>query len=101
MIRDFVKTFPKAHADVVRLLNRNRIFMDRTKGIGVLSKEDAINFELLRAGGPGAAWSATCARTSRTSPTANLQARSRWCARKGGDCYARYLVRMERDARVA
>src|SRR6187401_3624035 len=25
-IRDFVRTFPKAHADVVRLLNRNRIF---------------------------------------------------------------------------
>ena len=37
------KTFPKAHADVVRLLNRNRIFIDRTKGIGVLSKEEAIN----------------------------------------------------------
>src|SRR5688572_2833305 len=29
-IRDFVKTFPRAHADVVRLLNRNKIFVDRT-----------------------------------------------------------------------
>ena len=26
-----------------RLLNRNRIFLDRTKGIGVLTKEEAIN----------------------------------------------------------
>src|SRR5205823_3889667 len=43
-VRGFVKGYPKAHADVVRLLNRNRIFIDRTKGIGVLSKEDAINF---------------------------------------------------------
>ncbi|HJZ60011.1 MAG TPA: NADH-quinone oxidoreductase subunit D, partial [Gemmataceae bacterium] len=34
-VRDFVRTFPKAHADIVRLLNRNRIFLDRTKGIGV------------------------------------------------------------------
>src|SRR6516162_2981812 len=42
-VRDFVRGFSKAHADVVRLLNRNRIFIDRTRGIGVLSKEDAIN----------------------------------------------------------
>ncbi len=51
-VRDFVKTFPKAHADIVRLLNRNRIFIDRTKGIGVLTKEEAINYELLRPGRP-------------------------------------------------
>src|SRR4051812_26470331 len=42
-VRDFVKNFPKAHADVVRLLNRNRIFIERCQGIGVLSKEDAIS----------------------------------------------------------
>ena len=36
------RTFPKAHADIVRLLNRNRIFVDRTQGIGVLTKEEAI-----------------------------------------------------------
>src|SRR6476620_8212913 len=43
LVRDFVKQFPNAWNDIVRLLNRNRIFVDRTKGIGVLSKEDAIN----------------------------------------------------------
>src|ERR1700687_615951 len=43
MVRGFVREFPKAWNDVVRLLNRNRIFIDRTRGIGVLSKEDAIN----------------------------------------------------------
>src|SRR3954470_17863268 len=44
MIRKFVRDeFPKAHADVVRLLNRNKIFIDRTKGIGVLTREEAIN----------------------------------------------------------
>src|SRR5215470_11286680 len=36
-VRDFVKNFPKAHADVTRLLNRNRIFIERTRNIGVLS----------------------------------------------------------------
>src|SRR5271167_1087052 len=34
-VRAFVKDFPKANADVCRLLNRNRIFLDRTRGIGV------------------------------------------------------------------
>src|SRR6266481_5249979 len=48
-VRAFVKEFPKAHADVVRLLNRNRIFLERCQGIGVLSKEAAIN---LSATGP-------------------------------------------------
>src|SRR5207245_5969962 len=42
-VRAFVKNFPKTHADIVRLLNRNRIFIDRTKDVGVLSKEEAIN----------------------------------------------------------
>src|SRR3954470_8268972 len=41
-VRAFVAGFPRAHADVSRLLNRNRIFIDRCQGIGVLSKEDAI-----------------------------------------------------------
>src|SRR6266446_5045346 len=38
LLRDFIKEYPKAHADVVRLLNRNRIFIERTKDVGVLSK---------------------------------------------------------------
>src|SRR5438445_2446915 len=42
-VRAFVKDFPKTHADVSRLLTRNRIFVDLMKGIGVLSKEDAID----------------------------------------------------------
>src|SRR5438876_4639473 len=41
-VRAFVKDFPKTHADMCRLLNRNRIFLERTQDIGVLSKELAI-----------------------------------------------------------
>ena len=37
---------PKALADLEGLLNRNRIFMDRTQGIGVISKQDAIDWSL-------------------------------------------------------
>src|SRR5262245_41269511 len=42
-VRSFVKGFPKCHADITRLLNRNRIFLDRTRGVGILTKEEAIN----------------------------------------------------------
>src|SRR5271156_6403553 len=42
-VRDFVRGFPKAYNDVCHLLNGNRIFLDRTKGIGVLSRLEAIN----------------------------------------------------------
>ena len=42
-IRSFLKTFPKTLDDMERLLNRNRIFVDRTKGVGILTKEEAIN----------------------------------------------------------
>src|ERR1700738_3869554 len=42
-VRAFVKDFPKTWADLARLLNRNRIFIERTRGIGVLSREMAIN----------------------------------------------------------
>ena len=43
MIRDFSAACPKVLDDMERLLNRNRIFVDRTKGIGVLTREEAIN----------------------------------------------------------
>lgn len=38
-IRTFVKNFPKTLDDMDRLLNRNRIFVDRVKGVGVLPTE--------------------------------------------------------------
>lgn len=43
-IRKVLKSLNKAIRDVTRLLERNRIFMDRTQGVGVISKEDAINW---------------------------------------------------------
>ena len=32
-IRDFLASFPKTLDDMERLLNRNRIFIDRTQGV--------------------------------------------------------------------
>ena len=53
MIRDFLKQIPKTLADMERLMNRNRIFVGRTRGIGLLTKAEAINRSCSRAGRPG------------------------------------------------
>src|SRR5579862_6854388 len=43
-VRDFAAGFPTAEAEINRLLTRNRIFMSRLRGVGMLSREDAINY---------------------------------------------------------
>lgn len=43
-IRKVLKNLDRAIRDVSSLLERNRIFIDRTQGIGVISKEEAINW---------------------------------------------------------
>jgi NADH-quinone oxidoreductase subunit D len=92
-VRTFVKTFPKAHADVTRLLNRNRIFVDRTQGIGVLSKEDAID---LSCTGPIARASGVVRDLRKDEPyLAYPDFDFKVICSDEGDCYARYLVRME------
>src|SRR5205823_4663300 len=92
MVRDFVKGFPRAHADVTRLLNRNRIFIERTKGIGVLSREDAINFS---ATGPIARASGVVRDLRKDEPyLAYKDLDFKVVCATAGDAYARYLVRM-------
>jgi NADH-quinone oxidoreductase subunit D len=47
MVKKFVETdLPDAIADMERCLNANRIFVDRTAGIGTISAEDAIAWSL-------------------------------------------------------
>jgi NADH-quinone oxidoreductase subunit D len=93
MVRDFVKGFPQAWHDVVRLLNRNRIFIDRTRGIGVLTKEEAIN---RAATGPVARASGVVRDLRKDEPyLAYGDFDFKVVCSTGGDCYARYLVRME------
>ena len=93
MVRAFVRGFPGAWNDIVRLLNRNRIFIERTKDIGVLSKEDAIN---LSCTGPIARASGVVRDLRKDEPYLAYKDFDFKvvCAREG-DCYARYLVRME------
>ena len=93
MLRAFLAQFPAALAEVDQLLTRNKIFLNRTRGIGVLPRAEAIDLGLtgpnLRAS--GVEW--------------DLRKAHPYCGYEQydfevpvgtvGDCYDRYLVRME------
>ena len=92
-VREFIKGYPKAYGDVVRLLNRNRIFIDRTRGIGVLSRAEAINRS---ATGPIARASGVIRDLRKDEPyLAYKDFDFKVVCAEVGDCYSRYLVRME------
>src|SRR4051812_7997614 len=92
-IRKVLAETPKALADMEKLLLRNRIFLDRTRGVGVLTKADAIS---LSCAGP-------IARAS--GVTYDLRKDQPYLAYPDfdfvvpyateGDCYARFQVRLE------
>ncbi len=76
-----------------RLLTRNPIMLSRLEGVGVISAEDAVAWGLtgpvLRGSGPS--WDLRV-----SEPYAAYdEIVPRVMTRTGGDCYARYLVRMD------
>jgi NADH-quinone oxidoreductase subunit D len=91
-IRTFLKKFPATLDDMERLLNRNRIFIDRTKGVGLLSKEEATNRS---ATGPIARASGVTRDLRKDEPyLAYADLDFQVCCATAGDCFARYYVRM-------
>ena len=92
-VRSFLKGFMPVHAEVHRLLTRNRIFIDRLKGVGYLSPEDANNMGVT---GPLARASGVLRDLRKDEPyLAYGDLDFKVIASRDGDCYARYLVRMQ------
>jgi NADH-quinone oxidoreductase subunit D len=91
-IRDFVNQFPRTLRDMHRLLDRNRIFQERTKGVGVLTREEAINRSC---SGPVARASGVTRDLRKDEPyLAYADFDFQMCCAEAGDCFARYYVRM-------
>ena len=103
MVRKFVDdSLPRAMEDVEKLLNKNRIFVDRTKGISPISREDAIAWSMT---GPMARASGIQRDVRKDEPY--LCFADNWDGQGSpavefkvpvmntGDVYARYLVRLE------
>ena len=92
MVRKFCRSFRKAYRDFSGLVMKNRIFVERTKGVGVLTYDDAIAGG---ATGPVARASGVVRDLRRDEPyLAYNDFDFDVCAAQGGDCYARFQVRM-------
>ncbi len=92
MVRKFCRSFRKAYRDFSGLVMKNRIFVERTKGVGVLTYDDAIAGG---ATGPVARASGVVRDLRRDEPyLAYDDFDFDVCAAQGGDCYARFQVRM-------
>ncbi len=103
MVKKFIDdTLPKAIDDIEKLLNRLRIFIDRTQGIGVISTAEALSWSL---SGPVARASGVLRDVRKDDPYFCFE--NNW-DRQGaaavdfkvpimhtGDVLARYLVRLE------
>ena len=91
--RVFCGRLPKALDDIESLLTTNRIFVDRTKGIGVVSRDEAIAWSLT---GPLARASGVRRDLRKDEPYLCYEEFDfKVPIATGGDCYARYLVRVE------
>lgn len=91
-IRAFLKACPRTIDDMERLLTRNRIFVDRTRGVGVLTREEAIN---RGASGPIARASGVARDLRIDEPYLSYEDFDfQACCATTGDCYARYFVRL-------
>ena len=103
MVKAFIREkLPPAIADLEGLLNKNRIFRDRTEGIGTITTEEAINFSM---SGPIARASGVKRDVRKDNPY--LCYADNWDGQGApavqfkvpvattGDVFARYLIRVE------
>ena len=92
-ISRFCNTFPKIIDDLETLLTDNRIFKQRNVDIGIVSKEDALDYSfsgvMLR--GSGVAWDLRKSQPYECYDQLNFKVP----VGKNGDCYDRYLCRIE------
>lgn len=92
-VRKFLDEFPDRISEYRGLLERNPIFMKRTKDIGYISKEEAQAWALT---GPNARASCVDVDLRRDMPYEGYENyRFEIPTRSEGDVYARYLVRIE------
>ena len=92
-LKDFLTNFKPVLEEISDLLTRNRIFVDRTRDIGIISRTDAISYGLT---GPNLRGSGIEHDLRRANPYLDYP-RYDFEIPIGsvGDCYDRYLIRME------
>lgn len=92
-IRNFLKIFPKTLNEVDKLLTRNKIFIERTRGVATISAEEAINFGLT---GPSLRGSGVPFDLRKSNPYLDYdQYDFEVPVATDGDAYSRFLCRFE------
>ncbi len=93
LVRKFLKVMPEKLKDYETLLNKNQIFINRTKGVAVISTEDAINLSL---SGPMLRGSGVKHDLRKANPYTGYENFDFDIPTgENGDAYDRYLLRME------
>ena len=92
-VRDILRDIPKNIGDVIGLIKKNRIFMDRTVGIGVITKEQALSYS----------WTGPCLRSAGVEY--DVRKANPYCGYENfdfdiptyadGDVYSRAMVRFD------
>ena len=91
--RKFINEFPKRVDEYEQLLTRNRIWLERTKGVGVITAEEAIDWGL---SGPPLRGSGVDHDVRKLRPYGGYeQFQFDVPMGKNGDTYDRYLIRLE------
>lgn len=91
--RKFIDEFPNRVDEYEQLLTRNRIWLERTKGVGVISAEEAIDWGL---SGPPLRGSGVDHDVRKLRPYGGYeQFQFDVPMGKNGDTYDRYLIRLE------
>lgn len=92
-VRNIIKTIREKMKDYDKLLTENPIFIMRTKGVAVISAEDAINYSLT---GPMLRGSGVDYDVRKANPYSGYENFDfEVPLGKNGDAYDRYLIRME------
>ena len=92
-IEQWSEEFPRVLDDIDGLLTENRIFKQRNADIGIVTQEDALSygFSGVMVRGSGMAWDLRRSQPYECYDEFNFHVP----VGKNGDCYDRYLVRME------
>ncbi len=91
-VKDVIKQIKSKFNEYDEILSGNVIFEQRTKGVGYLSPEDAVSFGCT---GPTARGSGVSCDVRKWFPYDGYEkVQFKEILETGGDCYARYMVRM-------
>ena len=92
-VKDFIKYFRKILPEYDQLLTGNVIFHERSKGIGTLTKEDAISFGVTGPSGRASGFSCDVRKHEPYSAYDRVQFKE--ILHTEGDTFARYIARID------